>query len=129
MCWFSTHNPFAIATGILVLVLLCCCYRWYSRFRHEQDARGEYRAVASQYANVAFNDTFDDDYSAEGDGGDDDDGWNEFVADEEADTRAKSEGRNKNYAVGSNGYKRSIEMSSVGKSRGDQKLSVEELNG
>jgi hypothetical protein len=88
-----------------MLVVLCICKKRLFGDGGE-DARGEYRSVAHHFADVGFDDTFDDDVSAGENGdymSDEEDGW-------------------------SNGGKHVIEMKTLD-SEANGGLTLEEMNG
>jgi hypothetical protein len=98
-------KPGEFAILFLMLAVLCVCRK--RLFGNDQDARGEYRSVAHHYADVAFDDTFDDEVSS----GDND----EYMSDDE------EEGW-------SNGGKHVIEMKTL-ESEKNGGLTLEEMNG
>lgn len=102
---FHLHPMASFSSLALLPLLLICCWR---RYCSKTDARGEYRAVAAQYGDINFDNTFSDTYSDD----EDEDG---FGNGDVEDSWGKS-GR------------RTLEMSSIGKERNGG-LSLEEMNG
>eukprot|EP00536_Pseudo-nitzschia_multiseries_P016495 jgi/Psemu1/313238/fgenesh1_kg.1129_\ len=103
----------------LLLLLLCicsCCWCWCcgcgsgrgGRRRRKKDKRGDYRAVANTYRDATFDNAFADRFS------DDDDS---SYDDPEDRSWKRSKGR------------RVLEMKKLGKRKGDDNLSLEEMNG
>jgi hypothetical protein len=74
------ENPGVFLALILILAMLCYCRkRLYGR--SDQDARGEYRSVAHQYADRSFDNAFDDETSLDDNDGymsgdEEEGGWN-----------------------------------------------------
>ena len=88
----------------LPLLLICCCWRFCCRSKSATDTKGEYRAVAAQYGNMGYDNTFSEVYSDDEDDMDlEDDSW------------------------GKSG-RRTLEMSNLGNGN-DDKLSMSEMNG
>jgi len=109
----ANDHPTVFFTLLVALVLLCLCRRRLFGHTGQQDAtaaRGQYRAVADHYADIAFDDTFEDDFSA----GDENEDYMSDDDDEEG---------------WSNGGKQVIEMKSLGTDEPNGGLTLEEMNG
>ena len=107
---FQSH-PLAFSGAFLLLFIWGCCLCkrvCKGRSRREAD-HGEYRAVAAQYDDVLFSDTFDDNYSAS------------FADDRSADGSIESDEED-DWTKGPN-----IEMGAISHKEDD--LTLEEMNG
>lgn len=102
-------HPLAFSGAFLLLFIWGCCFcKRACKGRREAD-RGEYRAVAAQYDDVLFSDTFDDNYSAS------------FADDRSADGSIESDEED-DWTKGPN-----IEMGAISHKEDD--LTLEEMNG
>jgi hypothetical protein len=108
-CRFEEY-PFVFyaVLAFVPLLLICCCRRYCCR--PGKESRGEYRAVAAQYGDMSFDNTFSDNYSD--DGMSDDDNGMEDVEE----------------SWGKSG-KRVLEMGTIKKGEPNGGLSLEEMNG
>lgn len=108
-CRFEEY-PFVFyaVLAFVPLLLICCCRRYCCR--PSKESRGEYRAVAAQYGDMSFDNTFSDNYSD--DGMSDDDNGMEDVEE----------------SWGKSG-KRVLEMGTIKKGESNGGLSLEEMNG
>jgi hypothetical protein len=105
---FQSH-PLAFSGAFLLLFIWGCCFcKRACKGRREAD-HGEYRAVAAQYDDVLFSDTFDDNYSAS------------FADDRSADGSIESD-EGDDWTKGPN-----IEMGAISNKEDD--LTLEEMNG
>ena len=105
LCLYNIPPAVAPAlAGVLLLIVLCCCWRLCcGKSKKEFNSRGEYRQIANTYGDADFDNAFSEDFSDEED--DEDMAWGE-----------------------SNG-RRVLEMKNMGRRRGDDDLSLEEMNG
>jgi len=64
-------NPYVLggAASIVLILLLCICRKCCCR-PSRADEQGQYRQVAAKYSQMKYDDTFSDDYSADGSTGD-----------------------------------------------------------
>lgn len=104
-------HPLAFTGAFFICFIWACCLckRVCKGRRRREDNHGEYRAVAAQYDDVLFSDTFDDNYSAS------------FADDRSADGSIESDEED-DWTKGPN-----IEMSGVTNKKDD--LTLEEMNG
>lgn len=97
-CGYAEYPLAVFAILAFVPMILLCCLRKYCRDK-SNDTRGEYRAVAAQYGNMGYDNTFSDAYSD-----DEDDDFVNGDGDVEDDSWGKS-------------GKRSLEMAGMGKQK------------
>eukprot|EP00533_Pseudo-nitzschia_delicatissima_P013990 CAMPEP_0197274596 /NCGR_PEP_ID=MMETSP1432-20130617/12897_1 /TAXON_ID=44447 /ORGANISM="Pseudo-nitzschia delicatissima, Strain UNC1205" /LENGTH=477 /DNA_ID=CAMNT_0042740409 /DNA_START=23 /DNA_END=1456 /DNA_ORIENTATION=- len=91
--------------GVPLLIILCCCWKYCcGRSKKDINSRGEYRQVANTYGDASFDNAFSED-----------------ISDDEDDLEDASWGE-------SNG-RRVLEMRNMGQRKGDDDLSLEEMNG
>jgi hypothetical protein len=107
MCQTKEH-PYVVYTllAFVPLLLILCCRRYCCADKFK-DSRGRYSTIAAQYGDMSYDNTFSDDYSAEG-GSDDGDDLEE--------------------SWGKSGGKRVLEMTNISE-RNNGDLSLEEMNG
>ena len=81
-CGYEGHPLATYAMIAFVPLLLICCMRKYCRPKSALDTRGQYRAVAAQYGNMGYDNTFSDTFSDDedddfvnGNGDIEDDSW------------------------------------------------------
>lgn len=95
----------ALGVGIPLLIILCCCWRFCcGKSKKESNSRGEYRQIANTYGDANYDNAFSEDFS-----------------DEEDDME--------DMAWGESNGRRVLEMKNMGRRRGDDDLSLEEMNG
>mmetsp|Transcript_10391 Transcript_10391/g.26131 ORF Transcript_10391/g.26131 Transcript_10391/m.26131 type:complete len:345 (-) Transcript_10391:98-1132(-) len=91
--------------GVPLLIILCCCWKYCcGRSKKDINSRGEYRQIANTYGDASFDNAFSED-----------------ISDDEDDLEDASWGE-------SNG-RRVLEMRNMGRRKGDDDLSLEEMNG
>jgi hypothetical protein len=105
-CDMKEHPYIFYGSFALFSFVLVCCLRRICKVGN--DSRGEYRAVAAQYGDMRFDNTFSDDYST--------DGSLSLGEDEDIEESWSKSG------------KRALEMGSLGSDKNDG-LTLEELNG
>ncbi len=94
-----------VGVGVPLLIILCCCWKnCCGRSKKEVNSRGEYRQIANTYGDASFDNAFSED-----------------ISDDEDDLEDASWGE-------SNG-RRVLEMRNMGRRKGDDDLSLEEMNG
>ena len=96
---------FAVGLGVPLFIVLCCCWKYCcGRSKKDTNNRGEYRQIANTYGDASFDNAFSED-----------------ISDDEEDLEDASWGE-------SNG-RRVLEMRNMGRRKGDDDLSLEEMNG
>jgi hypothetical protein len=68
---YQDCNPYLLVgvAAMIPLLLICICRRWCCRGSSADD-KGQYRQVAAQYGHSKYDNTFSDEYSADGSTGD-----------------------------------------------------------
>jgi hypothetical protein len=68
---YQDCNPFLLVgvAAMIPLLLICICRRWCCGGSSDED-KGQYRQVAAQYGDSKYDNTFSDEYSADGSTGD-----------------------------------------------------------